>query len=106
MSDMFFTKRGDTSPAIKRQLTDGDGNPLPLEGATVRFSMARNGVVVVDRRECLAEADGWAVYQWQPGDTDAAGMHQAEFEITYPGGGVESAPNDGFIFINIAEDIA
>lgn len=109
MSDQFFIKQGDTSPAIRRQFFDGAGNVIPLAGATVLFSMARNGVTVVDQQPCLITGEGEdvaAVYPWKPADTAKAGTYRAEFEITYADGAIETVPNDGYLQINIAEQIA
>lgn len=109
--DQFFIKRGDTSPAIRRQFFDGAGRIIDLEGATVVFSMAfpNRGAVVVSRQPCLVqgEADERAViYPWKPADTAVAGTFRAEFEITFADGAIETVPNGGYLQINIAEDIA
>ena len=43
---------------------------------------------------------------WASGQTDAPGRYQAEFEVTYSDGAVETFPNLGFITVIIAEDVA
>lgn len=43
--------------------------------------------------------------QYMPADTDTAGRFEAEFEVTYADGAVETFPNDGFIVVQIGPDI-
>ena len=45
-------------------------------------------------------------YAWQTGDTDIPGTFQSEFEVTYSTGEIETFPNDGFLAIEIIDDIA
>ena len=44
-------------------------------------------------------------YEWQPGDTDTEGFYDAEFEVTYSDGTVETFPNRGFITVIISPDL-
>jgi hypothetical protein len=107
--DTFFLKRGDTGPALQRQCLDEAGDPLNITGATVRFSMrARGGDVVVNRAAAsiVDAATGIVRYAWQAADTDEAGAFDAEFEITYLDGSVETVPNAGMIEVTITGDIA
>jgi len=105
--DSFTIKRGDTSPAIRRSFVTAAG-PLEIPaGSSVVFSMAEGIThrVAVRRQPCRIEGND-VIYYWQDGDTDIAGLYEAEFEITGPDGSIESAPNGGFININIVRDIA
>ena len=106
--DSFSIKRGDTGPAIRRSfVTDAGMLEIP-EGSRVVFSMAEaiTHHLVVNRQPCRIEGDGTVVYYWQDGDTDIAGLYEAEFDITRPDEAIETAPNSGFIIINITRDIA
>ena len=105
--DSFSIKRGDTAPAIRRSFSTAAG-PLEIPAdASVVFSMAEavTGRLVVDRQRCRIEKDNTVVYFWQDEDTAVAGLYEAEFEITYADGSVETAPNGGFIVVNITRDI-
>lgn len=104
----FQLKRGDTSPALRRTFTDKDGTPIDISGATVTFSMGGCGALIVDKQPCVVEGEqaGTVTYYWRPEDTATAGVHQAEFEVTYPGGAVETVPNVGFMVVSIAPDLA
>lgn len=109
----FEIKEGDTSPAIKYQLQDEDGNPVDLSGANVRFMMRLGSAdtLKIDTSESGAvavtdAAGGIVEYAWQVDDTDAAGTYQAEWEVTYSDGSVETFPNtEDFIIIGINKDL-
>lgn len=109
MSDAgaFFIKMGDTSPSL---LFDLLPSTVDLTGATVRFSMrTRAGTVVVSRASAaIVTATGTprVRYDWQPGNTATPGLHEAEFEVTYAGGAVETFPNFGFIAVQVSGDVA
>jgi len=45
-------------------------------------------------------------YQWSEGDTDTPGVYEAEFEVTYDGGAVETFPNANYRIIEIVRQIA
>jgi len=111
--DSFTIKRGDTSPVIRRSFRT-ETRPLVIpEGSSVVFSMARavGRALVVDRQRCQIIGNE-VIYYWQDDDTAVAGTYISEFEITYPDGSVETAPNggpspqDAFIQINITPDLA
>ena len=106
--ETFFIKRGDTSPAIQFALLPATVN---LTGATVRFQMRarrpRGGVAVIDAAAAVVTATGTPTveYTWQTADTANAGIYEAEFRVTYANGKVGTFPNDGFIPIQISEEI-
>lgn len=100
-------KRGDTRQVIKAVLAN-DGVPVNLAGATVRFLMAahRTGTLVINRAAHIEDAAGGEVwYIWQAGDTATAGLYQAEIEVTFPDGRVETYPNADYLMVNIVPDL-
>jgi hypothetical protein len=104
----FYVKQNDTSPAMLATLQDADGNAVNVTGATVRFHMRAVGStqVVVDEAATIVTAlDGLVRYDWQAADTDTIGSYQAEFEVTYADASVETFPNDGYIRVEIIDDI-
>jgi hypothetical protein len=104
----FYVKQNDTSPAMLATLQDADGNAVNVTGATVRFHMRAVGStqVVVDEAATIVTAlDGLVRYDWQAADTDTIGSYQAEFEVTYADSSVETFPNDGYIRVEIIDDI-
>jgi hypothetical protein len=104
----FYVKQNDTSPAMLATLQDADGNAVNVTGATVRFHMRPVGtttVVVDEAATIVTPLDGLVRYDWQAADTATIGSYQAEFEVTYADSSVETFPNDGYIRVEIIDDI-
>lgn len=109
MSDIFKIKEGDTSPSIQYALSPA--SVVNLTGATVVFNMRlRNDQTVKVSRQAamvvIATGTPTVQYDWASGDTDTRGTYQAEFEVTYSDGSIETFPNDDFIKISITGDVA
>lgn len=106
--ETFYIKRGDTSPSIQFALLP---TTVVLTGATVRFQMrarrSRGGATVIDAAATVLTATGTPTveYKWQAGNTAIPGLFEAEFRVTYANGEIGTFPNDGFIPIQISEDI-
>lgn len=95
----FTIKRGDTAPALRYALLP---ETVDLTGAGVVFIMdglGRRPARVTEGRPAVVQ------YDWQPGDTDQAGLRRAEFEVTYSDGAVETFPNSGYLLVQITEDL-
>lgn len=104
----FYIKQNDTVPSIRATLQNGSGNPVDLIDATVRFHMRAIGVsaVKVDAAAVVMnEALGLVQYNWISADTNVIGSYQAEFEVTYPDGTIETFPNNAYVRIEIIDDI-
>lgn len=110
-------KRGDTWPPMVLRITekkpDGDGRlvdePVPLTAASeVRVIIKADGAIggVVLGPATISDAEnGEVTYEWQPGDTDTAGVYKAETEIVWQAGGVQTVPNAGYEEVRINEDL-
>jgi hypothetical protein len=107
MADVFFVKTGDTAPSLIYALLPAS---VDLTGATVRFNMrTRTGTVLINRAAAVVVVATEAPtvrYDWQAGNTDTSGFHEAEFEVTYSNGRIETFPNDSFIGVAVTGDIA
>lgn len=104
----FYIKQNDTVPSIRATLQNGSGNPVDLIDATVRFHMRAIGAsaVKVDGVvNIINESLGLVQYNWIGADTDSIGSYQAEFEVTYPDGTIETFPNNAYVRIEIIDDI-
>lgn len=103
----FQIKQHDTSPQLEAVLSDASGTAINLGFASVRFHMRRTGAaVVIDAAATVVTAAAGLVrYSWTAGDTDTAGSYQAEFEVTYGDGSIETFPNSSNIKIDIMEDV-
>lgn len=105
----FYIKQNDTSPALQATLKDSNDTAIDLSSASVKFHMRKVGAVTpkIDGNATISNADGGVVYyQWQTGDTDTIGSYEAEFEVTFVGGEIESFPNNRYIQIEITNAIA
>ena len=86
MNDIFFIKRGDTSPALRYAL---DPATVDLTGASVLFQWrARGSTTVLSRAAAIVTPTGTPTVQhnWQAGDTATAGLFEGEFKNGQPHG--------------------
>lgn len=105
----FYIKQGDRSPSIVELLKNGDGSPIDLTGASVRFRMSRgNGTVIVDAVANIDdEATGQVSYDWADGDTDLVGTFFREWQVTLPSGLPVTVPSDRFGYeVSISAQLA
>jgi len=104
----FHIKQNDTVPSLRAALENGNGDAVDLTNATCQFHLRKIGstTVVVDASaQIVTEATGIVQYNWIADDTDTVGSYQAEFEVTYPDNTVETFPNNGYIRVEITDDI-
>jgi hypothetical protein len=114
MANLFVTKRGDTRP-LRALLTrpSGVGELFPTH--TGRFYLANSaGDLLIDEAITVfatlqTDADG-NEYNVQFSPTAdhfdlPQGSYRAEFEITALAGTVTTYPTDGFIMVQIIEDL-
>ena len=105
----FYIKQNDTSPSIRATLKDGDGTVINLTDASVRFHMRTVGgtsTTTDSAASIVSPATGGIVqYDWVAADTDTVGSYQAEFEVTYSDSSIETFPNNGYIRVEITDDI-
>ena len=105
----FYIKRNDTSPSMLATLQDADAADIDLTSASVRFHMwpiSTQTVTVDEAATVVTPLEGLVRYDWQAADTATIGSYQAEFEVTYADGAIETFPNDGYVRVEIIKDIA
>ena len=100
-------KRGDTRTCIKAVLKDARGAPVDLTDCSVSFHMVPlSRPFTVSRAAHIQDAAAGEVwFVWAPGDTDTAGVYRAELEVVYQDGRKETYPNDGYISIQMLDDL-
>lgn len=100
----FNIKRNDTSPALEYTLSPAVDLTAALE---VRFHMRlRGGVTKIDAAATITTANpGVVQYNFAATDTDTSGIYEAEFEVTYADGTIETFPNSGYLSVSIKDDI-
>ncbi len=105
----FYIKQNDTAPIILVTLKDGNDAAVDLTAATAIFKMRAVGqsTVKTSAAAIIHDADAGQVrYEWAAADTDTIGSYEAEFQITFVDGKIETFPNSDFIRITITDDIS
>ena len=105
----FFIKRNDDQPTLDVALRDDKNRPVDVTGASVVFHMRNtaddttkiSGASVT----VLAASKGEVRYSWTTTNTNTAGNFEAEFQVSFSDGGVQTFPNDGYIDVIITEDV-
>lgn len=98
-------KQGDTRHAIRATLKTVNGVPVDLTNARIVFKMHSRYVGTLINREATYEGNGKVHFVFENGETDKAGMYEAEFEVTYTDGRVETFPHSGKMQIYIEKSI-
>ena len=98
-------KQGDTRHAIRATLKTINGVPIDLTGAHIEFKMSSRYVGTLISREAVYEGNGKVHFVFENGETDKAGMYDAEFQVTHSDGRVETFPHSGKIQVYIEKRI-
>lgn len=111
MADVTI-KQNDTRPKVDRTLTEtinGSTTVLNLSNASGVKLIARfsgSNTAKINASAAIASANGGVVrYTFLAADTDTVGALQAEYEITWNDGGIETVPNDGYWSIEVVDDL-
>lgn len=98
MAVEFVIKQNDQLPALIVTCLDG-AEPVDLLTATSARLLMRNlsaGLKVDAEVEILDQTDddnlGKVTYEWEPTDTDTVGTFNAEIEVTWPDGKIQTFP--------------
>lgn len=111
----FTIKQNDRRPLFVVALKDDFGElteaPVNLTTAsTVVFNMrtATGGTIRVNRGGAAITnaAAGEVTYSWGTADTALNGSYEAEVEVTWADGKVETFPNNSYWTVTIVDDIA
>jgi len=108
MIDEFFIKRNDRRETLERILKGSTGAIVDISGAAVKFIMRETltGVIKINSVATIVGAgtDGHVRYSWAAGDTDTAGLYDAEWQVTFADGTPQTFPNDGYLVVHILPD--
>jgi hypothetical protein len=85
---------GDTAPDITATIThETTGLPVDLTDASVRFQMRRRDDrrFTVNQAATLVDApNGLVRYSWATNDLSVPGDYDIQWEVTYPGGRIQT----------------
>jgi len=99
-----YYSQNDTSPPLRRQLQDGDSEPIPLTNASsVTLTLAHQRedhyysprTPTVERASCFIEdprTDGWVFWVPADGDLHLPGSYHLIFEINWSNGTRQTVP--------------
>ena len=109
MPSHFYIKKDDTRPAIIANLTDANDAAVNLTGASVKFNMRVDpaGAIKINLGTAIIEdaEAGQVSYPWTSSDTDTADDFEAEFQVTFAGGAVQTFPGRNWIAVHVIDDI-
>lgn len=101
-------RQGDTLPAFPVTILDSSGSPLNLAGATVTLVMrqALSSLPALSAPMTVTNPTaGQVVYNWGASDTANAGLFDAEIHVALSGGGSYTYPNDGYLTVQVEENL-
>ena len=99
---MMRINRGDLLPDLVADLS-GTNGPVDLTTAAIEIVGYRGGVEVI-RRTVTGTSQGVVTMQWQAGDTGVQGMLGVKWEVTWPGGKMQTFPVRGLEWVEITPD--
>lgn len=109
----YTTRVGSHGATITGVAEDEDGNPVAINGCTVRFRMAAidGGDTVTDAAGVVddtgtEETRGQMHYAFADADIDTPGLFVAYWHVTYPDDDVVTYPNSGPVLVRITPEIA
>jgi hypothetical protein len=102
-------RQGDTTPAFTQTITDQNGNAVNLTSATVTFVMRQlsSSTPTVNAAMVITDATaGQVQYNWSTVDTATPGVYMAEIHCVLSGGGSYTYPNEGYLEIEVQENLS
>lgn len=80
MENTFEIVKGDRHPVLYGAYTDGEGNPLPLTGWTVKLYIGK-AALLVKEAVVIDEIGGTYKFEWDETDHDTAGDFTAAIKM-------------------------
>lgn len=106
MASNVTLKTGDQGTVINGSIREPNGSMPPLETATAIILVIKSSGGSVVRRvgEVVSATTGAVRYTTVAGD-HTLGTYQAEWEVTYASGRVQTYPGKGYLTIEVGADL-
>lgn len=111
MADVTI-KQHDTRPVLTRYLIQsvaGATSPVDLTSvSSIGFKMRHTSapvVLVTGVASIVTVSSAYVAYKWATTDNATSGIYNAEYELTYTDGGIETVPNDTYFSIEVVDDL-
>jgi len=106
----IIVRQNDTRPFLDFILVNSSNVAHNLTGATIVFSMTNRigGTNKIDEQSMsiVTALEGKIRYTLQVADTNKLGQFLGEVEVTFSDGGILTFPKNGYIIINIVQEIS
>ncbi len=104
-STTYTRKRHDDAQPFRFQAEYSDGTVPNFVGATLRFLMTKKGSSTPKVAAAAVITGTIFSYAPLPADVDTSGTYKVEWEVTYPGGKLETWPGSGWLTLTIVDDL-
>lgn len=113
----FSIKAGDTVSRLQATLENSGGTAVDIQSATVLFKLAAisGGTLLMNGTATNLQVGagttdgsiGKVAYSWGTADTNnlGPGLFNAEWEVAFASGAVQTFPNSGYFTIAIGNDL-
>lgn len=103
----FTLKQHDTWPPLDAALVDANGPINLTTAASVKLILktASGSTQIIGTCSIVSAVAGTVRYLWQTSDTASVNTFNAEFEITWNDGKIETVPNSGYFEVAVVADL-
>src|SRR4051812_9076051 len=108
----YFIAQGDHGEPFRDVLKDDAGQPVDINGATVKLTVTSvgGGTPIINAAAAVNDqvgdgsdgSKGKVHRVWQAGETAVDGLHLGRWTVTFGDGSVQTFPNGGYILIEIS----
>lgn len=103
----FTLKQHDTWPPLDATLEDAAGPINLTTAASVKLILKTpsGSTTITGTCSIVSAVAGTVRYLWQTSDTASVNTFNAEFEITWNDGKIETVPNSGYFEVSVVADL-
>jgi len=98
-------KQGSNRPFVQVSVTDANGDPLDLRGATLTLKAVSSQKTIEGEVTLTDAANGKGIYEWRDGDTDTPGVYRVELTSEWLDGSVVKIPHDRMMLFEVVPSL-